>query len=61
MILSRMLGAALLRSDAYEDVEADRSATLQAFSHSNSSCCSRWRWSCAEWRRGTWSRELSLE
>lgn len=31
MILSRMLGAALLRSDAYEDVEADRSATLQAF------------------------------
>ena len=31
MILSRMLGAALLRADAYEDVEADRSATLQAF------------------------------
>ena len=31
MILNRMLGAALLRADAYEDVEADRSATLQAF------------------------------
>ena len=30
MILSRMLGAALLRADAYEDVEADRSATMQA-------------------------------
>ena len=31
MILNRMLGAALLRADAYEDVEADRRATLQAF------------------------------
>ena len=29
-MLSRMIGAALLRSDTYEDVEHDRSATLQA-------------------------------
>ena len=29
-MLSRMVGAALLRSDTYEDVEHDRSATLQA-------------------------------
>ena len=29
-MLNRMLGAALLRSDSYEDVESDNSATLQA-------------------------------
>ncbi len=30
MILNRMLGAALLRVDTYEEVEHDRSATIQA-------------------------------
>ena len=30
-MLSRMMGAALLRSDTYEDVEHDSGATLQAF------------------------------
>jgi hypothetical protein len=30
-LFQRMLGAALLRSDTYEEVEADRSATGQAF------------------------------
>ena len=29
-MLNRMLGAALLRSDTYEDVENDNSATVQA-------------------------------